>query len=134
MKKKIVINVKLEGREKVDMPSALFKMIRQYVSIISIFFGNLTPRQQDLVAALLYLDNKYREEIPNDKLRWEVIMSKEGKDQIKGIANLGDANFHNNLSSLRKVGIFVNNTLIPSIRIYPKGTFTLSFEFNEISE
>ena len=101
------------------------KFFRQYLELVKIFkpFNKLRPKELDVLAEFMYLNNEYIE-VPYED-RWKLIMHYDTKIGIKERLDMGDANFNNILSAFRNKGIMVDK------RIESKYLFNIedNFEF-----
>lgn len=124
----IKLTVKRRGMERIDYPDDLFLLIRTYVKFVSKMYVDLSNRQIDVVTAFLYLDNKYRDIIIDEDLRWETITSTSERERIVGILNIRSSNLNNIMSNLRKKNVLIGNKIIEDFRVYPAKDLSVKLE------
>lgn len=112
----------MEGKE-LNLTTNKRKFFRQYLELVKIFkpFNKLRPKELDVLAEFLYLNNEYSA-VPYED-RWKLIMHYDTKVGIKERLNMGDANFNNILSAFRNKGIMVDK------RIEEKYLFNIGQDF-----
>lgn len=105
------------------------RFFRQYVELLNPILA-LRGKELDVLAKLLYCNNEKQYIKPQD--RWINIFSYDNKVSMRSDLGLSDASFANNLSSLRKKGVIVNNRVVDGILVYPgkENKFSLNFKFD----
>ena len=63
------------------------------------------------------------------KNRWKLILDYDNKKDIATDLNISVASLGNNLSSLRKKGIIIDNKVVSNLLVYPGKEFKLTFKF-----
>ena len=100
---------------------------RQYVQILNPLI-KLRDKELDVLAELLYHNNKLKSiDIKN---RWKLILDYDNKKDIANDLDMSVASLGNNLSSLRKKGIIVNNKVVSNLLVHPGKEFKLTFKFS----
>ena len=99
---------------------------RQYVEILDPLI-KLRDKELDVLAELLYYNNKLKDiDIKN---RWKLILDYDNKKDIANTLGISVASLGNNLSSLRKKGIIVDNRVVANLLVHPGEEFKLTFKF-----
>jgi len=100
-------------------------------------FHSLNKQQQNILALLLYYYFEYKKEIKNEDMLWKIVFDYDTKMKIKKeLDDLPDYTLQNNLTSLRKKKVIINNTVskayIPNIEIGAK-KFVIQYNFNIVN-
>lgn len=104
------------------------KFFKEYLRLINPLVG-LRGKELDVMAELLYYNYEFRD-IPEEH-RWKLIFDYDTKTDIRSSLGLSDASMNNNLSSLRKRGLIVNNRVAKFFWVYPEGDeMKIVFKFN----
>ena len=99
---------------------------RYYVELLNPII-KLRKKELDVLAQLLYYDNKYKE--LEEKIRYKIIFDQDTKLEIREALNLSEASLNNNLSELRKKKIIKDNQITKGYRVYPGEDNQLIFNF-----
>jgi DNA-binding MarR family transcriptional regulator len=102
------------------------RFYRQYLELINPLL-KLRGKELDVLAQLLYHNNELRN--ISDEHRWKIIFDYDTKVKIRTELGLSDASMNNNLSSLRKKGVIVDNKVVKNFLIYPGEQCKISFSF-----
>lgn len=103
---------------------------RAYVEILKPFLKEITSREADVFAELLYF-NYIKRDIPNIKDRFKIILDTDIRKEITLYLNITDDIFRNCLSKLRKRQLLKEDNTISDIYLVipTKNKFSITFEF-----
>jgi len=93
-------------------------------------FSNLRPKELELFANLLFLNDKYKD-IPEQE-RNEIIFSKGRKEEITKIMNISMEVYYNLVMALRKNGLITENSIVPKYRIPELKEITFKIECTKL--
>jgi hypothetical protein len=98
-----------------------------YLKLISPIL-HLKNREREVLTELI--KRNYRLKDTPSKDRWRSIFSYESRVDIGTTIGMSPASLGNNLTSLRRKNIIVDNKVIPRFLVHPKkGEFSLNFKF-----
>lgn len=116
-----------------DDPIKLFYI--QYVTIISQLF-KLSGKQAETLAEILFQNYRFRNIVTETKYRWITVFDVENRRVMQDNIGIGDRNFCNFLTALRKKNILRGIEIDERFIVYPNVTeegvveFDLRFKFN----
>jgi hypothetical protein len=114
----------------------LKNLFRRWLSI-TVTFHNLTKRDREVLALLLYYHYQFSKDITNNKILWKMVFDYETKMKIKEELNMKDHNLQNILTSLRNKNVIKDNqivsTYIPSLE-RSANQFKIIFNLNIVKD
>lgn len=131
-KKQFELVSKISVHTPTDDPIKLFYL--QYVAIIGQLY-NLSKMQSETLAEILYQNYKFKDIVVEDKYRWITVFDVENRRVMQDNMGIGDRNFGNFLTALRKRNILKGIEVDSNFVVYPKldaegnVLFNLSFNF-----
>ncbi len=117
----------METSKRISISTSRKSLFRQYLEIMGPFH-NITSRECDLLAQLMYYNDKYGEYPP--KLRSKAIFDYDTKNEIKEELGITTIQFNNLLKILRKKGAVKGENISEEFMIYPEDTTNIIFTFN----
>ena len=130
--KEFALKSKVSIHTVTDDPVKLFYI--QYVTIIAQLFG-LSSKPAETLAEVLYQNYKFRNIVTEAKYRWITVFDVENRRVMQDNLGIGDRNFSNFLTVLRKKDILKGIEVAERFVVYPlveenEVSFKLSFNFN----
>jgi len=103
------------------------KFFRQYLEVLKSVspLSKLNKTQLDILSELLRLSYVYE----GESRKWEKVFSRESRASIREKLSLSVQSFNNGLSSMRSLGIIVNNSIPEKLCVYPEGDVILTYKF-----
>lgn len=115
-----------------DNPIRLF--YKQYTTIIAQLFG-LSKNQTLTLAEILFQNYRFKDIVTETKYRWSTVFDVDNRKVMQDNLQMGDRNFCNYLTALRKKGILRGIAIHNKFVVYPidnqdKVVFDLRFMFD----
>ena len=109
------------------------KFYRQFLEVLRSVppISKLRPRELEVLAELLYQNNRYGD--LDENVRYTMIFSTSVRKEMRLNINIGEESFNNNLSILRKYGIVKDNKLNSFFdTIVFDDNYSLEFKFKSV--
>ncbi len=117
----------MEKTKQVQVNTSLKGFFREYLRALEPLH-NVTPREADVLAHLLYYNFIYSDYPP--KLKYKAIFDYDTKSQIREDLGMTVHQFLNILKSLRKKEIVQNNYINEKFQVFPDQEFSVIYKFN----
>lgn len=89
----------------------------------------LSDKPMRVLAELLYQNDKFKGNIPDDEVRFSTLFNKKMKDQMSEKLDMKEHHFNIYISQLRSIGIIDGKKIHKLFLISPTETHQLSFKF-----
>lgn len=99
-------------RKIVNIPSDLKSLFKHYLTITK-HLNKLRPKEIEVLAEILYLNELEKPNFKNEDDRWKKVMGYDGKIAVRDALDMEEYNLNNLLTSLRKKRAIIDGRVSP---------------------